>query len=226
MYYVTVPEKPFHRVVDEHYDVLVNSLVDIGLFSKSGEKITLLPQIASEWSGILYNLEPQTNAFPGYWNALRSYPKVWSYDASHGFPTLEVGYHPCLERITKESTELGTVFIGSITERRRKLLPDTVTCYFNVFGEERDAILSNARLVINCHAYDNSPFEIIRCQYLMANKIPFITEGENPYGIPHFKTKEELQELLDITPPVEEIYNNFLERDQRDILWDFVNQQN
>lgn len=95
-----------------------------------------------------------------------------------------VGYAPELERTPKVTEDLDCVFFGSINERRaiilEKLIDAGINLYiipFGTYGAERDAILARAKIVLNIHYYEDAPFEIVRCSYLMANGIYFLSEG-------------------------------------------------
>lgn len=97
---------------------------------------------------------------------------------------LPISYHPCLSgKINHESPKpIDVLFVGSITERRKKALddlfkrtPDSVVA-FDVYGEKRDELYSQAKIILNMHAYDTKIFEIVRCSYLMANKMCIVSE--------------------------------------------------
>jgi hypothetical protein len=99
-----------------------------------------------------------------------------------------VGYEPELTRIAKAEThDIDVLFIGSMNERRKAIL-DAFTkagvrtkAFFGVYGDARDALYARARLVLNVHFYEAKVLEIVRLSYLLANRIPVLSErGADP----------------------------------------------
>ncbi len=149
---------------------------------------------------ILYNLEqlgPDCPwVTPGYVDLLRRYP-VWdfskkniTYLAEHGVQAAlcEIGYMPALTRIAPApNREIDVAFVGSINDRRfdvLKALQDQgkkVFPGFNLYGAERDAVYARAKIVLNIHFYAAKVFEIVRCSYLLANRLCVVSElGSEP----------------------------------------------
>jgi hypothetical protein len=47
---------------------------------------------------------------------------------------------------------------------------------FNRYGEERDALIARAKIVLNLHYFDAQVFEIVRVSYLLANRKCVVSE--------------------------------------------------
>lgn len=100
---------------------------------------------------------------------------------------LEVGYSPVLTRIpTDVEKDIDVLFYGSVLgcERRERILDALparglkVVELFGAYGAERDAAIARAKVVLNLHHDDTSPFEIIRVSYLLANRVCVVSEGD------------------------------------------------
>ncbi len=82
---------------------------------------------------------------------------------------------PCVE-------DVDVLFIGSTNERRAMVVFDLATqglqveTLFGVYGAERDAWISRAKVVLNVHFYSQPIFEIFRCSHLLANSKCVVTE--------------------------------------------------
>ena len=80
------------------------------------------------------------------------------------------------------------LFYGSLNDRRREVLLKLeaagarVHHAFGVYGEERDALIARAKLVLNVHFYESKVFEIVRVSYLLANGKAVITEPSPDLG--------------------------------------------
>ena len=77
----------------------------------------------------------------------------------------------------------GLLFYGVPTPWRRAVLAEIaaagvdVQFMHNGFGAQRDAVMWNARAVLNLHkTEDNAVFEPIRCFYPLINRVPVISE--------------------------------------------------
>jgi hypothetical protein len=98
---------------------------------------------------------------------------------------LEVGYSPGLTRIPRSVEEDADVFFyGAGNDRRERVLHALVeaglrvfTTSQNTFGPARDEWIGRSKLVLNLHYYDQSTFEIVRVSYLLANRVPVVSEG-------------------------------------------------
>ena len=97
---------------------------------------------------------------------------------------LEVGYSPILTRVAPHvSPSIGVAFFGALSDRRIDILQAigrhgvSVFAREGVYGTERDAVLAQAKIAANIHYHENSPFEIVRVSYLLANRLCVVTEG-------------------------------------------------
>lgn len=94
----------------------------------------------------------------------------------------EIGYMPCLSTIESVEPEIDVLHVGSITDRRMKIINDLadvgvkVHFAFGVYGKERDDLIAKSKIVLNVHFYESQVFEIVRCSHLMANKKCIVSE--------------------------------------------------
>ena len=101
-----------------------------------------------------------------------------------------VGHHPKLARIIKPASQpIDVLFYGSVTERRQRVLEDlgatglNVKSVFGVYGKERDELIAQAKVVLNCHAYESKIHEIVRSFYLMTNRKAVVAELDGDTAI-------------------------------------------
>lgn len=99
---------------------------------------------------------------------------------------LEIGYSSRLTQIAHAGVkDIDILFYGSMNERRFKILKRLemsglkVVHLFNVYGQQRDAAIARARIVINIHHYESAVFEIVRISYLLANRVCVLSEGDS-----------------------------------------------
>jgi hypothetical protein len=144
---------------------------------------------------ILYNME-QVSETTGWFDAayvelLKKFP-VWDYSPLNilllrekgiNATLCEVGYSPGLSRIQPaRERDLDVVFVGAFHKRRDAILQALHSAGVNVvaasqcFGKERDALYARAKIVLNLHMLDARIFEIVRCSYLLANRICVVSE--------------------------------------------------
>ncbi len=146
---------------------------------------------------IIFNLEQVQEDSPWmnseYLQLLSSH-KVWDYSdrniqelkkINQGVtPTLcEIGYESALTRIVDtDKQDIDILFYGSINGRRRRVLDElkvrglNVVELFGTYGDERDAHIARAKIVLNVHFYEAKVFELVRVSYLLANSKFVITE--------------------------------------------------
>lgn len=96
---------------------------------------------------------------------------------------LRLGFQHQLARIRRAQTQdIDVLFYGSIGPRRAHVLEALkarglrVGAVFGVYGEERDALISRSRLVLNLHHYDTKILEVVRLFYLMSNAKAVVCE--------------------------------------------------
>lgn len=149
---------------------------------------TILPTDA-----IIFNLEQANTGWmtEPYLHQLRNY-EVWDYsyrnisDLARKGVTAKycgIGYEPCLTKIQPQPEDIDVLFYGSIFGERVGILNAIeatglkVQRLFGVYGAARDEWISRSKIVLNLHAYDNAPFEIVRVSYLWANSRFVVSEG-------------------------------------------------
>ena len=144
---------------------------------------TILPQDA-----VVYNLEQIVDGAiwvtPQYIELLRRH-RVWDYSARNCSALgrlgvrdpvhAPIGHAPSLERIAPAREDIDVLFYGAYNARRLTLLARleqrgwSVARSNGIYGEERDALVARARIVLNVLYYEESRLEVPRCFYLMAN---------------------------------------------------------
>ncbi|GGC83915.1 O-linked N-acetylglucosamine transferase, SPINDLY family protein [Undibacterium terreum] len=94
-----------------------------------------------------------------------------------------VGYVKELTRIqAAQQEDIDVLFYGSVNERRQNILNELasrgvkVKAVFGVYGEERDALIGRAKLILNMRLYESDIFEIVRVSYLLANQKTVVSE--------------------------------------------------
>jgi len=93
-----------------------------------------------------------------------------------------IGYAPELTRIEAASDQpIDVLFYGSVNDRRRVILEGldarlNLEVIFGVYGEERDRLIAQSKIVLNLHYYDAQVFEIVRVSYLLANRVCVVSE--------------------------------------------------
>lgn len=146
---------------------------------------------------ILYNLEQldaQNAPLRDQLVQLAERFEIWDYSPRNAsilrlaglqtpIPLLAVGYAPVLTRIdAKVPRDLDVLFYGSINPRRALIIQALqarglrVHAAFGVYGEERDALIARAKVVLNLHYYESNIFEMVRVSYLLANGKPVVAE--------------------------------------------------
>lgn len=134
---------------------------------------------------------------PTYMNYLRGALEVWDYSVinykylrANGIS--HVKYVP-LQYMTTSDHQLGTklnisdkyidvLFYGSVNDRRLKIYNDlkstgiNVVYKRNIWGAERDELISKSKVVIIPHYNNNSIMETARLSYLLSNKCIVVME--------------------------------------------------
>jgi hypothetical protein len=94
-----------------------------------------------------------------------------------------IGYVEPMTRIAEQEEEdIDVLFYGSMNPRRQKILDElrlrglNVAAVFGVYGQERDALIGRAKLVLNIRLYESDIFEIVRVSYLLANRKAIVSE--------------------------------------------------
>ncbi|MDK4684395.1 hypothetical protein QDY72_04245 [Kingella negevensis] len=108
---------------------------------------------------------------------------------------LQLGFHEKLSRIKHVAEpDIDVLFYGAITPRRAEILNQLqreqlrVVTLGNFWGEELDSWIARSKIVLNMHAHDDSPFETVRCFYLINNSVAVVAEETEQQSLPeHYK---------------------------------------
>ena len=93
-----------------------------------------------------------------------------------------IGYTPAMTRRLTATQMTDVLFYGSLNDRRAAILHGlrqaglNVKHLFSIYGEERDAAIADAKIVLNMHYYEDSIHEIVRTSYLLANGKAVVSE--------------------------------------------------
>lgn len=129
---------------------------------------------------------------PRYIELLKKF-RIWDYSQlnidyliSRGvsrIDKIDIGYTQSLETCTAaDIQDIDVLFFGAMNSRRRNIeirlreLGLKVTFVSNVFGQERDILISKSKIVLNIHYYDSKILEVVRLSHLLANKKCVISE--------------------------------------------------
>ncbi len=123
---------------------------------------------------------------------------------------LPIGYHEKLDVIPRGGKkDVDILFVGSVSERREKFfrrIQETTALrlkiLFGVYGQERDAWLGRARVILNVHQFSGMQIlESPRVAYLLNNGCFFLCENasNNPYAAIELKfgDLEEIESMCD-----------------------------
>jgi glycosyltransferase involved in cell wall biosynthesis len=147
---------------------------------------------------IIYNTEHVESAWirgadhGNYCRLLREH-EVWDYSLDNAallttflgkrVHHVLLGYVAELARIAPASEQdIDVLFYGSLNDRRRAVLDQlqqsglAVKWVFDVYGEQRDALIARSKVVLSMHYYLPGVFEIVRVSYAMANRKVVIAE--------------------------------------------------
>lgn len=126
-----------------------------------------------------------------YQRTLRSCRYIWDFSkaniehlANCGIKATykPIGFHPKMRRIRPDTKrDIDILFYGSTNPRRLKILNElakkhTVKTLFGVYGQERDAYISRAKIVLGIHFYQARLFDEVRTTFLMNNRIFTVLE--------------------------------------------------
>lgn len=101
-------------------------------------------------------------------------------------PIVSMGYAPYVapqEPLPLSERPIDLLFFGSLNDRRRELIRRIEATGRQVsipsapvYGPERDALIANARAVLNCHFYDAARFEQVRAFQALSLGTPVVSE--------------------------------------------------
>ena len=140
---------------------------------------------------------------------------IWDYSSinlaliEHNNKTIiEFCYEKKLFRvIPAQDKKIDLLFYGSLNDRRIQILKALekkgvfVKVAANLYGTERDALMSQSLAVLNLHYYDSQIFQQIRCFYPLINNVPVISED-----YPHSSAPDIYSEAI-FTPKSEDLVN-------------------
>ena len=140
---------------------------------------------------------------------------VWDYSSANlslightNKSLIEFYYEKKLLRINPaQDKKIDLLFYGSLNDRRIQILKALekkgifVKVAANLYGTERDALMSQSLAVLNLHYYDSQIFQQIRCFYPLINNVPVISED-----YPHSSAPDIYSEAI-FTPKSEDLVN-------------------
>ena len=101
-------------------------------------------------------------------------------------PIVSMGYAPYLARqeaLALSDRPIDLLFFGSVNDRRSELIRRIEATGRQVsipsgpvYGPERDALIADARAVLNCHFYDTARFEQVRAFQALSLGTPVVSE--------------------------------------------------
>jgi hypothetical protein len=199
-------------------NILIGSIMFDELLSSS--------QLAQPY--IVYQLEilddelGHLKKYPSYLGFLSRALSVWDYSPKNisflkakGFNNLAYippGYHPICEKVSRQNSrhDFDFLFIGALSKRRANLLEalmkrghkvGAITDSKPAFGETRDQVMANSKIILNIHCFDNlNNLETVRLSYLLTNRAVVISEesDHDPYqGAIGYAKYEDLVDYCD-----------------------------
>jgi hypothetical protein len=160
--------------------------------------------------------------YPSYLGFLSRALSVWDYSPKNisflkakGFNNLAYippGYHPICEKVSRQNSrhDFDFLFIGALSKRRANLLEalmkrghkvGAITDSKPAFGETRDQVMANSKIILNIHCFDNlNNLETVRLSYLLTNRAVVISEesDHDPYqGAIGYAKYEDLVDYCD-----------------------------
>jgi hypothetical protein len=109
---------------------------------------------------------------------------------------VQIGYVPEIsyfERNNPEERDIDILAYMSPSQRRLNIMNQfaedksiNFVAVQSTYGDDRDALIKRAKLVINLHNHDNEIFEIIRVSHLIQNKVPVISERNVTTDFPDY----------------------------------------
>lgn len=207
IYIVSPPNYPHSAAFQEVAEGLKEGFAELGHVAPivtnpnniTGRPIVLganlLPttQVKIPNNAVLFNLEQAHSNWltDAYQELLRTH-EVWDYSQQNinalkefeiEAKLCQIGYEPCLTRIQPQAEDTDVLFYGSVFGRRLEILKRfeeagiAVKVLFGMYGAERDAWIARSKIVLNLHAYENAPLEVVRLSYLWANIKFVVSEG-------------------------------------------------
>lgn len=95
---------------------------------------------------------------------------------------LPIGYVKPLTRISHREPDIDVLFVGSITERRSKIMQDLEKAglkacqVYRLWGPQRDQLIARSKVILNIQSTQPKIFEMVRVSYYMANQCAVVSE--------------------------------------------------
>ena len=156
---------------------------------------------------IIYSLE-QMRDQPECLRWCRKYRglEVWDYSKRNvdvlqkagveNIKHVQIGYVPEItyfERNKPEERDIDILAYMSPSPRRLQIMNQfaedkniNFVAVQSTYGDDRDALLKRAKLVINLHNHDNQIFEMVRVSHLIQNKVPVLAERNETTDFPAY----------------------------------------
>lgn len=154
-------------------------------------------ELRKRYSCIFFNLEqmgPGGAQLSSEYRQLLATSAVFDYDEGNpqhytahpeDVPVLSFGHAPYLEpsKVPFDERPIDLLFLGSMNERRARVIREvesagcTVTVLEGaLYGPERDAVIHQAKAVLNCHFYESARFEQARAFQCLSLGAAFVSE--------------------------------------------------
>lgn len=239
--------------------------VNDNAFVTDGVNIIIGAHLLKEWDSlpantVIFNQEQLASGSAlisdNYLNALSRF-KVLDYsprniewlkvnNINKDVKLVRLGFSPTLEKIkTPDIQDIDVLFYGAINERRQRIVEElkirglNAITLFGVFGDELDAYVGRAKVVLNIHFYGTHLFEMGRVAYLLNNRKAVVSEisavteiepdiREAIVGVPYEEIVDSCVRLVhdpNYRRSVEERgYNLFSKRSQAKFLLDAISE--
>ncbi len=155
------------------------------------------PELRKRYACVFFNLEqmgPDGASLPSSYLDLLATSAVIDYNQSNpkhytshvdDVPIIGFGHAPYLkaDALAFSDRPIDVLFLGSMNERRRKIIDaieaggTSVTLVDSaVYGPERDELIQQSKLVLNCHFYEAARFEQARAFQCLSLGAGFVSE--------------------------------------------------
>jgi len=190
----------FEAQIQQHKVEASCTNILLGAFLLKPDLIKKIPANSIFFNTEQLTLDDQTAIWPSdIYEWARNF-ETWDYSdrniekfrslGIHNVKKFTLGYQPELTRIKKAPIQdIDVFFYGSVGERRKVIVNRlreaglAVTAIFNIYGKERDALISRSKVILNCHHYNSQIFEVVRVFYCLTNSKAVVGEVNNTTGI-------------------------------------------
>jgi len=145
-------------------------------------------------------------------DTLRSVPVIWDFSqeniaflAEHDIRAIHkpIGFHPRMFRVVPNpQKDIDILFYGMVNERRKRILDELSRRFrtkvlVGVYGDERDAWISRAKIVLDIHYYEARLFDEVRLTFLLNNRVFTIVENTPHRKYEDFIVYADYDDLVD-----------------------------